>query len=573
MGQLFFNLAEAISLFVLLAFVAGRVGILARIFSRPLRWRERLAVAVASGLLGIMGTYWGIPVEGAIANTRVIGPMIAGLFGGPGAGLAAGLIAGIHRYTLGGFTALACGISTVSEGFLAGTVHRLVTRRGRQVTAVAAFAATAVAEMLQMAIILLVARPWDDAVSLVSQIALPMILTNALGVGLMVGIIRDAREQQDRIAATQAQTVLEIASRTLPHLRAGLSETSALAACEIILPRTEMLAVAITDREKILAFAGAGADHHLAGLPPMTQATRDVLADGRERVVQRGTEAGCSVPDCPLIAGVAVPLRDRDQVVGTLSLYQRGNGPVRQVTVELGVGLGNLLSSQIELSRAQAMTQLVAQAELRALHAQINPHFLFNALGTIGALCRRDPEKARDLLVMLSQYLRSSMRVGNEMVTLGEELGYVEAYLAVEKTRFGERLRVDVEVETDALDLLVPILCLQPLVENSVRHGIMPKAQGGSIRILGRREGEQLVLSVTDDGVGMEASTNYGQRGHGVGLTNVRERLRYLYGLGDWVEVVSSPGAGTAVRLRLPVNVNPTTAVGVKPHELLSSSR
>ncbi len=570
--QLFLNLAQAVSLFVLLAFVAGRVGILARFFSQSLKWKERATLAVLAGLLGIIGTYWGVPVQGAIANTRVFGPMVAGLFGGPLTGMAAGLIAGMHRYTLGGFTALACGISTAAEGLLAGLVHLYQTRRGRQVTWQAAFLATVAAEMLQMAIILLLARPWSEAVHLVEQIALPMTLMNAVGVGLVVGIIRDARQQQDRIAALQAQTVLEIASKTLPHLREGLTKSSARATCEIIMERSDMGAVSITDREIILAYVGMGSDHHRAGLRPQTQATWDVLAGGRERVVESTEDLGCAVPGCPLSVGVAVPLRVGDQVVGTLHLYQKGNGPVQQVTLELGGGLGHLLSSQIELSRAHAMSQLVVQAELRALHAQINPHFLFNALGTIGALCRRDPEKARELLVMLSQYLRSSIRAGNELVTLGEELGFVEAYLAIEQARFGERLCTVIEVDKEVLDLQVPILSIQPLVENSVRHGIMPRVRGGTVTITGRREGDRLVLTVSDDGVGMNIPARRSENGNGVGLGNVRNRLRYLYGAGELMDVTSGPDTGTTVRLRLPLHPQPLQEIEVQGRDLLSLS-
>ena len=567
--RLFLSLTQTIALFVLLAFGAGRTGILARFFARPLPWKDRAALAVLTGLLGIVGTYWGVPVQGAIANTRVFGPMIAGLVGGPLTGLGAGLIAGLHRYSLGGFTALACGISTASEGLLAGLVHRFLSRRGRQVTWQAAVLATVMAEALQMAIILAVARPWAEALRLVEEIALPMILMNAVGVGLVVGIIRDTRQQQDRIGAQQAQTALEIASRTLPHLREGLSERSARATCEIILERSDLGAVSITDREQILAFVGIGADHHVTGGRPLIQATWDVLADGQERVAESHSEVGCPVPGCPLTAGVTVPLRDGEQVVGTLHLYQKGKSQVQQVTLELGRGLGQLLSHQIELSRAHAMQQLVTQAELRALHAQINPHFLFNALSTIAAMCRRDPDQARDLLLMLSQYLRSSIRTWNDLVTLGEELAIVEAYLAIEKARFGERLRVELQIESDLMDLKVPILSVQPLVENSVRHGIMPRLRGGTITVTGRREGDWLLLTVSDDGVGMDLGARQSEQGNGVGMANVRNRLRHLYGAGDLMEVASSPETGTTVRLRLPLQAKPSPESEGQERELL----
>lgn len=551
---LYLRLAESVSLFVLLAFVAARTGILVRFLARALRWKEQAALVGFSGVLGIAGTYWGVPIQGALANTRVVGPMLAGLIGGPVTGLTAGLVAGLHRASLGGFTALACAVSTTCEGLLAGLVHLYLKRRGREITAPAAFAATAAAEILQMLLILLLAQPFAEALVLVEKIALPMTLVNALGVGLMVGIVRDSQREKDRIQALQAQTVLEIASMTLPHLREGLTESSALATCRIVLERSEMGSVTVTSRDRILAFVGAGEDHHLPGVRPLNQVTWDVLADGQERVVSSRADVGCAAHGCPLCTGVVVPLRDGDQVVGTLSLYQKGSGPVTQVTLGLAVGLGHLLSSQIELSRAQAMKQLLAQAELRALHAQINPHFLFNALGTIGALCRKDPAKARELIVLLSRYMRASMRAGSDLVTLDEELGFVKAFLAIQHARFGQKLASEIAVDSELMDAAVPILSLQPLVENSVRHGIMPRAQGGTIRISGHREGPQLVLTVTDDGVGMAAWALKSPKGTGVGLNNVRQRLHYLYGNEGVMEVESSPIEGTTVTLRLPLS-------------------
>ncbi|HEY3366418.1 MAG TPA: LytS/YhcK type 5TM receptor domain-containing protein [Symbiobacteriaceae bacterium] len=550
MAGLFSDLAKEIAVFVVLAFIIGRTGLFTTFFARPRGWRERLLLALGAGLLGIAGSYWGIPIQGALANARVIGPMVAGLYGGPVAGVAAGLVAGLHRTYLGGFTAVACGISTVSEGALAGFVHR---RWGaKPLSAVAAFGATAAAELLQMTIILLVARPWSDAVSLVKIIGLPMTLANAAGVGLMVLIIGDAQAQRDRIAATQAHQTLQIAGRTLPHLREGLTGESALAAARIILDGTRLDAVSITDRGRILAFVGSGSDHHHAGIPPLTQAVWDGLADGTSRQVNTPAQVGCSHPGCPLSAGVIVPLRDGDQVVGTLNLLQKRPGPVSQVTVELGVGLGQLLSNQIEISRVQAMSRLVAQAELRALHAQMNPHFLFNALNTIAAVCRRDPDKARDLLVLLSQYLRASLQAGDGLIALGRELEFVEAYLTIEKVRYGDRLQVETDVPAELLGLRVPILSLQPLVENSVRHGLMPRAAGGTVRIRAQREGSHLVLRVEDDGVGIRAGGQGEPGGNGVGLKNVRERLRHLYGTDGQLSLSSRPAGGTVAELRLP---------------------
>jgi two-component system sensor histidine kinase LytS len=503
------------------------------------------------GLLGMLGTYWGIPVQGALANTRVIGPMIAGLYGGPLAGLVAGVMAGLHRLSLGGFTAVACAVSTVSEGLLAGLVHRL--RGGRPLSARAAFLATAAAELLQMAIILLVARPYESALALVGNIALPMTLANAFGVALMVFIIGDAQAQRERLKAEQAHQALQLARLTLPHLREGLSFDSAQKACEIIRAGAGLAAVSITNRETVLAYVGQGSDHHHAGGRPKMQATWDVLADGQARIAERPEEIGCAHgANCPIKAGIAVPLQDGDQVVGTLHLYQKEAGPVSPILIELGLGLGQLLSTQIETSRAHAMARLVTQAEIRALHAQINPHFLFNALTTISSLCRRDPGRARELLLLLSQYIRSSLRSADSLVTLGEELQFVGAYLAIEQARHGERVRSVIEVDRALHAIPVPVLSLQPLVENAIRHGILGRAEGGTVTISASLVGAELVLSVRDDGVGIQEGA---PAGNGVALKNVRERLHHLYGGRGALVVEPLPDGGTLAVLRFPVSM------------------
>lgn len=550
--DLLVELVKEIAVYVAMAFFVARLGVLQRLAPQPLPPRQRLAVVAVCGGLCILGTYWGIWVQGALANTRVIGAVLAGFLGGPWAGLAAGLIGGLHRLSLGGFTALACGVSTTTEGLLAGLVKRRLG--ARPVPWVMALAVTAAAELLQMAIILLMARPFADAWALVRVIALPMIFANSIGAGLVMAIINDSREHQERVKAAQAKKALEIASRTLPYLRAGLTRETAQAVAEIIRGATGVAAASITDGQVILGYAGAGADHHTPGTPPLTAACREVLADGKMRVLDN---VGCAVAGCPLTSGVVVPLKTADdQVVGTLNLFQRGSQPISPVIVELAAGLGQLLSTQIEIARLQALSQLVVQAELRALHAQINPHFLFNALNAVAALCRRDPAEARQVVISLSQYLRSSIRAGdNAIVTLGEELEVVRAYLAIEQVRYGDRLRFAVQVPPDLLAARVPIFSLQPLVENSVRHGLMPKPAGGTVVIGARREGGSLVLWVQDDGVGMGAPAPRPGSGGGVGLRNVQERIRYLYGPAGSVAVASCPGEGTRVEIRLPLDL------------------
>jgi signal transduction histidine kinase len=200
----------------------------------------------------------------------------------------------------------------------------------------------------------------------------------------------------------------------------------------------------------------------------------------------------------------------------------------------------------VELTRAE-----LAQAELRALRAQIHPHFLFNALNSIAALIAVNPAAAEETTTQLAEAFRYTLRASErERVRLGDELEFVRTVLAIEHTRFGDRLRVVEEIAPDTEAIEVPSLLLQPLVENAIRHGIASRPEGGTVRIAARREGDRLIVTVEDDGPGMRDDSP--ARGEGFGLHSVRERIR-IAGPPHALDIESSPGAGTRVRLILPI--------------------
>ncbi|HKE88145.1 MAG TPA: histidine kinase [Vicinamibacterales bacterium] len=219
------------------------------------------------------------------------------------------------------------------------------------------------------------------------------------------------------------------------------------------------------------------------------------------------------------------------------------------------VGLSHALdfhreSRERELTEAQLRTRL-AEAQLQALQRQLHPHFLFNTLNTISALMHRDTEAADAMLERLSDLLRLSLdRVGTQHMPLSDELDFLQKYLEIEKTRFGDRLQVQIDVASDTLDALVPNLVLQPLVENALRHGIGPKIGGGRVDIVASHAGDSLTLEVRDNGVGMPPDTL--DKFSGVGLRNTRSRLQHLYGSNHRFEVKSPSGVGLAVTIVIP---------------------
>ena len=204
--------------------------------------------------------------------------------------------------------------------------------------------------------------------------------------------------------------------------------------------------------------------------------------------------------------------------------------------------------------RERELVELAATAQLAALRAQINPHFLFNSLNSIAQLIRADPDRAEACVERLAEMFRYVLRHGElDFVPLADELEMARAYLDIEHARFGDRLRLETHIDSPSLHQLIPSLVLQPLVENAVQHGLSRKRGGGTVRIEAILTDGCLELSIGDDGLGMPAAALERVYERGIGLRNLRDRLERLYGPAHLPEITSAPGSGTRVRLRLPV--------------------
>ena len=208
-------------------------------------------------------------------------------------------------------------------------------------------------------------------------------------------------------------------------------------------------------------------------------------------------------------------------------------------------------SARIE-HRLQEQEKLLMESRLDALSSQINPHFLFNTLTSISSLIRSQPETARTLIVKLSGLLRRLLRSQDHFVTLRDELDAIDEYLDIESIRFGPQLRIDKQIDPDTLDLIVPSMMLQPLVENSIKHGLGQKLGEGRITIRSTREGDHAIIDVIDNGVGIPQFDAGRVKGTGIGLRNVNERLRVIYGANYQLQLDSVPGQGTCARIVIP---------------------
>lgn len=563
---------ERVGIIVAVAFILTRFQFFKNLVHHDkLDRKQELTAILFFGFFGIIGTYFGVALntntlhfnsvaatltaDEAIANSRVIGVVIAGLLGGYRLGIGAGLIAGIHRMTLGGFTAISCGVSTIIAGVVAGAFYR----KGKALNPFIVFGIGALAEAIQMSMILLISKPFEKAWTLVEVIGLPMILANGVGTALFLLIVHNVINEQERLTALQAQKTLRIADQTLGYLRKGMNTDTAQAVCNILFRELKPSAVAMTNQTDILAHVGVASDHHQVGMPIRTDETRDVIHDGKLIVVNDGT-IHCDYPGCRLGAAVIAPLIRRGETIGTLKLYYPSEKVITDVSIELIAGLSSLLSNQLEIAETDRAYQLAKEAEIKALQAQINPHFLFNSMNIIVSLIRTDPDQARKLLTSLSYFLRQNVTgTTASLISLEQELSHVKAYLEIIEARFVDRLTILYDVDENLLTEQIPPFTLQPIVENAIHHGINDMEKDSIIKMTVKNLGSEIEIRVEDNGQGitperiamlgltqMESET-----GTGVGLFNVNRRLLMTFGEQAALAVTSKPNEGTVISFRI----------------------
>lgn len=502
-------------------------------------------------MLSIIGTYTGISFHGAIVNTRVIGAVVGGLLGGPITGLIAGSLAGLHRFLIdiNGFTAISCAISTTLEGILAGVLSKKFYASNDKISF--AIAIGIIAEVLQMIVILIVSKPFSTALNLVLIISLPMIFMNSVGIGIFINIIENIRKIGDIEGAFRSYQTLLIADKTLGQLRTGLDSNSANNIATTIYESTDFDAVSITDKEKILSYIGLGSENIISG--------QLIKEDLKKKIQEYDTNVICETTDNSYINPnlkqiLFVPLTINKKTIGILKLYKSNPSTPTETEITLAKGLGNIFSTQLELSELEYQKNQRVKAELHALQAQINPHFLFNAINTIVSLTRTNQEKARELLIYLSDYFRRNMSNNKDLIPLTEELNHVNAYLKIEKTRFEDKLEINI-INNIKKTIYVPPLIIQPIVENSIKHGILKKIHGGTITLKINNINEFINIIVSDNGIGITKDKLIEINkfnSDSVGINNVYRRLKTIFNENASFNIESIIDIGTTVIIKMP---------------------
>lgn len=360
------------------------------------------------------------------------------------------------------------------------------------------------------------------------------------------------------VRARQANKILDLTSKTVTFMREGLGCESAQAVCELLLPAVSAAAVAITDREVILGFAGVDSENHGQNTPIQTEVTHLTLEDGETRVVETAHAIGFTGDAGKIKGAIIVPLVVRRKIVGTLKFYYTNPARMDEAQQAMAEGFGGLLSTQLSLSYLEQQTELATRMELKALQAQINPHFLFNTINTIASYTRTDPEKARNMLREFAVYYRRLLENSEDLICISGEVEQTERYLMFQRARFGEdAVELEVRIEPGLEDLRVPAFIIQPIVENAVGHG--RRDTGETLRIVVRvyHASESVIICVEDDGVGIEPEKlNHvveggSKTGMGIALKNVNARLKGYFGSLSGIHIESTYGKGTTVYLSM----------------------
>ncbi|MFU0920337.1 LytS/YhcK type 5TM receptor domain-containing protein [Kluyvera sichuanensis] len=492
--------------------------------------KELLAVTVIFSMFAIFSTWSGVPVEGSLVNVRIIAVMSGGILFGPWVGGIVGIIAGIHRYLIdaGGVTAVPCFITSIIAGILSGLINRRVPKELHWKIGILG---GMLCETLTMILVIVWAPNIALGVDIVSKIGIPMI-AGSVCIGFIVLLVQSVEGEKEASAARQAKLALDIANKTLPLFRQINSDTLRQI-CDII--RQDILAdaVAITNTDRVLAYVGVGEDNYHNNDDAISPTTKQAI-NNNEIIIKNNDEA-YRTPE--IHSMLVIPLSEKGVVTGTLKIYYCHAHQITSSLQEMAIGLSQIISTQLEVSRAEQLREMANKAELRALQSKINPHFLFNALNAISSSIRMNPDTARQLIFNLSRYLRYNIELkDDEQIDIRKELYQIKDYIAIEQARFGDKLTVIYDID-DEVNCLIPSLLIQPLVENAIVHGIQRSKGKGVVTISVTESGNRVRIGVRDTGPGIDplviARVEANEMpGNKIGLLNVHHRVKLLYGEG-----------------------------------------
>ncbi|CEI80534.1 sensor protein LytS [Oceanobacillus oncorhynchi subsp. incaldanensis] len=569
-------LFERLGLLLVIAFVLTRIPGFRSLLYREFSFKMAGIHACVFGIFGIAGTLtgvvigsdftvthafvWEVEADQMVVSSSLVAIVMAGLLGGPAVGLGAGIIAGTHLFFLGGIGFMANSLVNPLTGLLAGFTARFFSQE-RVISPIKALFIGIFPPILLMHLLLIFDSLDRTMVELINTIGLPVVLSNSIAIAIFTAMIAIVLREQENEAAFATRQALTIAEEALPFLKEESFQKKAEGIADLFYARLKLAAVTVTNDKEVMAHKGLGGDHHRIGNPLITQISHQALESKEILVAYSQAEIQCTHKKCPLEAVIIIPIWEAQQTIGLIKLYFRKPQHIRPVELMLAEGLGQLIANQLKTIKAERLELHTRDAELSNLQAQINPHFLFNTLHMIAALFRKEPEKARHITVQLAHFMRFNLKlVSTQLVPLEKETEHVKAYIEIIQTRFTGRMQIHFIQPEEMSHLLIPPSSIQPLVENSVRHGLEHVSEGGRVDVKMEQVGKWIKISVQDNGQGFPDSILLqagekvltGKPHGGTGLYNVNQRLINLLGEESRLHVRNLSGGGSEVHFTIP---------------------
>ena len=532
-----------ISIFLLLLLLIGRTvffreAILAKKFSK----KQLLLFIVLFSTLSLCGTYWNVSAGGGIINFRAVGIILGGFVGGPVVGTVVGIVTGIHRaFCIDTEAAFIHGGLSIIQGIAAGFLSARLKSHHHNLWIWGFLYGFLLETFFWIFFAFLdwpntAARPGDFF-----ALSLPILITNTIAVGLFYLVLEFYIHQRDSEKTKTTKTTFEAVTTLFSALHDGWGGFNVSKALEIMTDALPgLIWTAIIYKDQIYT--------HTA----YKTATDQTQGDAEIAILKLQR----NLP--PMNHLLSIPISYKNQNVGYIIAAKVKGESFTNMGTEFLYGICRILEAIYEFDQMKEEKNLLAEAEIRALQAQINPHFLYNTLNTISFYIRSDPDTARKLISYLSDYFRHSLNNPSRFISLAEELHVIECYTELERARFGDRLQITYDFPKEEIEnIQVPPLLLQPLVENAVVHGIFKRPEGGSIKVGLVEHEDSYKIYVYDTGIGIPRNKrkklleDHKRRDH-IGLINVHQRLLSLFGEKSGLHIVSRENKGTLVFTRIP---------------------
>ena len=541
MSHLWFGLA----VFLIIFFICSRTAFFhATLFQQHYSWKNRLHIIAFFSLLGILNTYWSLWGESWLINTSSIFIIVAGLVSGPLIGFAVALlIAGHYILLIHTKAALVSGCFFLIEGLLSGFLSAWLKHKKEMLPH--AIGISFIFAASHIILLALFCYPYKFTPA-IEDCALQVMITTALGTGCFIGLIKDSYKQKDILEGLAAKIALNITNSSISVLQNGFDQKAAQKITESILQNVKSFdVVCITSNSQLLGCTAFEQEQ-----PFLTYLQEDIEALLAEKFCPANEKLTV------LTSYLALPVTNGTATIGYLFVGHIVAEAMSAFETRLAEGIAAMLSTHIESNQIKERTKLLADAEIKALQAQINPHFLFNALNTISYYCGVQPQTAKKLINYLADYYRQNLADPNTLISLRQELQHINAYINIEMARFGDRLKINYYIDDTAF-FKVPALILQPIIENSVKHGLHPKLDGGTITITVKNCSDYFFIAVHDDGIGIPAAKldsllQDAPDRKSIGLVNINKRLLAIYGPDNGLRITSTYGTGTTVSFTIP---------------------